>query len=70
MFPSVPAAKRAIATALGLPLAKLHPSAREAIDYIVRRTLVKVEVMAAVRACLDGAPVPLLAKGEDHGDLA
>jgi hypothetical protein len=58
-FPSVLAAKRAIATVLGMPLAKLSPSAREAIDVMVRRTLVKAEVMAAVRLFLDGAPRPL-----------
>jgi hypothetical protein len=69
-FPSVLAAKRAIATSLGMPLAKLSPSAREAIDSMVRRTLVKAEVMAAVRLFLDGAPRPLRVEGEDHGDLA
>ncbi len=58
-FPSVLAAKRAIATVLGMPLAKLSPSAREAIDGLVRRTVVKAEVMAAVRLFLDGAPRPL-----------
>jgi hypothetical protein len=69
-FPSVLAAKRAIAQSLGLPLAKLSPREREAIDGIVRRTLVKAEVMAAVRAFLDGAPLPPRAEGDDHGDLA
>jgi hypothetical protein len=42
----------------------------EAIDGIVRRTLVKAEVMTAVRAFLDGAPVSPLAEGDAHGDLA
>jgi hypothetical protein len=70
MLPSVLAAKRAIAQSLGLPLAKLSPRAREATDGIVRRTLVKAEVMAAVRVFLDGAPRPPRAEGDDHGDLA
>jgi hypothetical protein len=69
-FPSVPAAKRAIAASLGMPLAKLSPSERETIDGIVRRTLVKAEVMTAVRAFLDGDPVSPLAEGDAHGDLA
>jgi hypothetical protein len=70
MFPSVLAAKRAIAESLGLPLAKLSPREREAIDGMVRRTLVKAEVMAAVRLFLDGAPLSPRAEGDDHGDLA
>jgi hypothetical protein len=70
MFPSVLAAKRAIAESLGLPLAKLSPREREAIDGIVRRTLVKAEVMAAVRLFLDGTPPSPRAEGDDHGDLA
>ena len=57
MFPSVLAAKRAIAASLRLPLAKLSLREREAIDGIVRRTLVKAEVMAAVRLFLDGGPL-------------
>ena len=69
-FRSVLAAKRAIAESLGLPLAKLNPHEREAIDGIVRRTLVKTEVMAAVRAFLDGAPLPPRAERDDHDDLA
>lgn len=40
MFPSVLAAKRAVAELLGLPLAKLSPRERETIDGIVRRTLI------------------------------
>jgi hypothetical protein len=70
MFPSVLAAKWAIAELLGLPLAKLSPREREAIDGIVRRTLVKAEAMATVRLFLDGALVPPLAEGDEHGGLA
>jgi hypothetical protein len=69
-FPNVLAAKRAIAESLGLPLAKLNPHEREAMDGIVRRTLVKTEVLAAVRAFFDGAPAPQLTQGEHDGDLA
>ena len=70
MFPSVPAAKRAIAESLGLPLAKLSLHEREAIDGIVRQTLVKAEVMAAVRLFLDGCRLSPRAEGDEHGDLA
>ena len=70
MFPSVLAAKRAIAESLRLPLAKLSLREREAIDGIVRRTLVKAEVMAAVRLFLDGGPLSPRAEGDEHGDLA
>jgi hypothetical protein len=69
-FPSVLAAKRAIAGSLGVPLAKLSLQEREAMDGIVRRTLVKAEVMAAVRAFCDGAPAPQPTQGEHDGDLA
>jgi hypothetical protein len=70
MFPSVLAAKRAIAELLGLPLTKLSPREREAIDSIVRRTLIKAEVVVAVRAFFNGAPAPPWRLGEDHGDFA
>jgi hypothetical protein len=68
-FPSTLAAKRAIAVSLGLPLAKLSPHEREAIDTIVRCTLVKAEVMTAVQAFFAGAPAPQPMQGDDDDDF-
>jgi hypothetical protein len=52
-YPSILAAKRAIADALGLPLAKLLPDQLEQINAIVQGTLNKQEVLAQVRACIE-----------------
>lgn len=49
-FPSALAAKKAIADALGKPLAKLTPEQMEQVNSILNKTLNKQEVMSQVRA--------------------
>jgi hypothetical protein len=49
MFASPLAARRAIADEVRLPLAKLSDDDRAFIDALVARTLVRAEVLAAVR---------------------
>lgn len=49
-FSSILAAKRAIASSLGFPLARLGKDDLERIDVILNSTLVKVRVMAMVKA--------------------
>jgi hypothetical protein len=51
-FPTVVAAKQAIADALALPLAKLAPEERDALDALLRQTLRKTEVLTYVRTHL------------------
>jgi hypothetical protein len=51
-FPTVVAAKRAIADELALPLAKLSPAERDALDVLLSRTLRKTEVLTYVRTHL------------------
>jgi len=48
-FASQIAARRGIAEEIGLPLAKLSDEARAFIDAVLARTLVRPEILAAVR---------------------
>jgi hypothetical protein len=56
VFPSVIAAKLAIAEVLGCPLAKLTPEQRTQIDTILSQSLNKQEVLKQIRASLKPAP--------------
>lgn len=51
-FPTVVAAKRAVADELAMPLAKLTPVELEALNVLLARTLRKTEVLAYVRTHL------------------
>ena len=53
-FPNALAAKRAIADALGMPLARLTAPQMEQVEAIVGRTLEKKQVLAQVREALCG----------------
>ena len=52
VFPNPIAAKQAIADALGMPLGRLTPDTRAAIDEILRETLERAAVLARVRSLI------------------
>lgn len=51
-FPTVVAAKRAVADELAMPLAKLTPAELEALSGLLAQTLRKAEILAYVRTHL------------------
>lgn len=60
VFPTVIAAKRAIADYLGYPLAKLTPEQMDKVNQILTDTLNKQEVLAQIRDYFNSPPGRLL----------